>query len=506
MPATFESLRRLGTAFANAGFHNHTPWWREQLRAFYASGARRFVARVGRGGIKSTTMVDLAINEVVFGAWAVPLGEVHFFAFVSQNKSEAAQRLRQIAKRLQARGIPFDQAGDEIILKEKRLGFRVFACAVGAVSGFRCIGFVCDELSKWTNADHSANPAPEVVASLRAMCVTHPGAREFFVSSPLATVDLHYEMVEQGNSADQYVCSAPTWIANPSITEERTRKLEPDERIWRREYAAIPQDALASAFDPALVDAAVRPYPKLWWSRPVLAIDASSGGDCAFASCVVAWGRPATYGEPIENTTPLRDELGNDVSNVYLLDEKTGKVQRGPGGHAIVRADASVLMRPVLAVSDMDAAEGGWARWAGLDLIVAHLAEKAHAIGCRSVVGDQHLARALEMEFRRHGIQFKEYPTTASNKGPAVDRLRMLLAGRQIILPTDARLREELLGYREVISASGSIKHGARAGGSADRVSALITALVAEAEGELSWSPLWAGRKGRGGVPHEALG
>ncbi|HVY26945.1 MAG TPA: hypothetical protein VHB79_10345 [Polyangiaceae bacterium] len=201
MAATLETFTRMRTQLYAAGFPPPLAWWDEQAARFLPSAAKRLVARVGRGGAKSTSMVDFAVNETVCGDWSVPVGEVHYFAFVSQNKSEAGQRLRQIAARLRALGIPFDQAGDEIVLRDMARGFRVFACQVGAVSGFRCFGFCCDELAKWTNADHSANPAPEVVASLRAMTVTHPDAREFYVSSPMGTTDLHHELVEAGDLA-----------------------------------------------------------------------------------------------------------------------------------------------------------------------------------------------------------------------------------------------------------------------------------------------------------------
>ena len=201
MAATFESFQQIRAALHVAGFPPPLGWWDATGQRFLTSNTRRLVCRLGRGGAKSTSMVDFAINETVCGDWVIPAGEVHFFAFVSQNKSEAGQRLRQIAARLRALGIPFDQAGDEIVLRDMPRGFRVFACQVGSVSGFRCFGFCCDELAKWTNADHSANPAPEVVASLRAMTVTHPDAREFYVSSPMGTTDLHHEMVEAGDLA-----------------------------------------------------------------------------------------------------------------------------------------------------------------------------------------------------------------------------------------------------------------------------------------------------------------
>ena len=256
MTATFTSLKRIDTKLQAAAVPTLTKWWRPQLRRFYSHPtARRFAGRVGRGGVKSHTAVKVALNETLAGTWSVPHGEVHYFAFVSQSKPEAYQRLRQLEAWLTALKVPHDRRGDAIELKTLPLGFRVFACAVGAVSGFRCIGFVADEVAKWRNAD-GANPASEVIASLRAQTVTHPNAVEWFISSPLSMVDFHYELVEAGEDEHQVVGIAPTWVANPSISEAETRRREPDERIWAREYGARPQSAALALLRPEWIDAA----------------------------------------------------------------------------------------------------------------------------------------------------------------------------------------------------------------------------------------------------------
>jgi hypothetical protein len=54
--------------------------------------------------------------------------------------------------------VPYERAGDQIVLKDQPRGWRVFACQVGAVSGFRCFGFSADELAKWRSADEFSKP------------------------------------------------------------------------------------------------------------------------------------------------------------------------------------------------------------------------------------------------------------------------------------------------------------------------------------------------------------
>jgi hypothetical protein len=259
MTATLGSLLALDAQLQAAGHYGLTPFWADAAATLYEHDtARTLVARVGRGGAKSFTSAKFALNEVLAGDWDVPEGERHSFAFVSRLKEEVSQRRLLLESFLRALGVPFDTAGDEIALRDLRLGFRFFACSVAAVSGFRCVGYCADELAKWQSTDGYKDPAPEVIASLNAMTVTHPNARRFLVSSPWSTDDHHAERFDLGNNRSQVVVWAPSWVANPSITESETRELEPDERIWAREYAAEPGVALSSAFEPADVEACFR--------------------------------------------------------------------------------------------------------------------------------------------------------------------------------------------------------------------------------------------------------
>ena len=268
MAATFESLLALDARLAKAGHHPLTDWWREQLEGFYEHPtARTLVGRVGRGGCKSYTSVRVALNELLNGDWLIPPGEVHYWCVVSENKTEAGERLRLFAASLTSLKVQHEPRGDTIVVPSLRRGIVVRASEVGAVSGFRCFGFSGDELSKWSNSDHSANPAQEVVASLDSMTVTHPGARSLLISSPLSTLDFHFKVFEQGDSEHQVTCTAPSWVANPSVTRESClAKSRGDIRIFEREFGAQVQASVQQAFDPADHEACishgvkVRPY------------------------------------------------------------------------------------------------------------------------------------------------------------------------------------------------------------------------------------------------------
>lgn len=253
--ATFESLLALDAELVRASQGTIPPltaFWRAQLQRLYTHPtARTLVGRVGRGGAKSHTSAKVALNETLYGDWRIPAGEVHYYAFVSLSKDEAAQRLRVLQEFLRALKIPFDVAGETITLRGRPRGFKVLACQVGAVSGFRCFGYSADELAKWTAGTEYANPASEVCASLSAMTITHPDSRRLLISSPFGVTDMHALAFDQGDTDHQIVCHAASWVANPDgITEATARAKETDPGVFAREYEAIPSASVSSAFEP----------------------------------------------------------------------------------------------------------------------------------------------------------------------------------------------------------------------------------------------------------------
>jgi hypothetical protein len=269
---------------AAAGHHPLTTWWRSELPAFYESSADTLIAMVGRGGAKSHTSAKLSLNEVLFGGWTVPPGELHFWAFVSASKDEADQRLRLLESFLRALKVPFTTDGDTIRLTELALGWRVFAGTIAAASGFRCIGYSVDEAAKLQIK--GKNPLEEIVTSLNAMTVTHAAQRpkRILISSPQSKLDYFYRRWEAGNNAQQVALHAPTWVANPSVSREATLLAEPDPRYHAREYAAVPTDIEEESFFGEAVDVAIdvgriTPQPYFPGRRYIAAIDQAFKND-----------------------------------------------------------------------------------------------------------------------------------------------------------------------------------------------------------------------------------
>lgn len=241
------------------GFPPMSEWWRATLERFYRSGRRQLVLRVGRRGGKSSTLCRVAVLEALAGEHAIPPGDVGMFAIVSVSRTEAAQRLRTIRAILDALEEPHHPADGGIELERRPVVFRVFTASIAGVSGPTCIGTLCDEVAKWHDDDTGANPATEVLASLRPTLLTQPNAKMFLSSSPFGFLDAHAKAFEEGETDRQLAFHAATWTAHPALTEEMTRAEEPDPAVWAREYAAIPQEALESSIlSPVLLDRATR--------------------------------------------------------------------------------------------------------------------------------------------------------------------------------------------------------------------------------------------------------
>jgi hypothetical protein len=445
--ASFDTLLALDRKLEAAGHHPLTPWWSEQLKHWYEHPtAYTLIARVGRGGAKSHTSVKVSINEVLANDWHVPPGEVHFWAYVSTTKDEATQRLRLIESFLTALGIQYNRAGDEIILTEAPIGWRVFAAQIGAASGFRCIGYSADELCKWRTGTQHVNPADEVIASLQAMSVTHPDARKLLISSPVGLTDYHATRFALGDTDEQVAVQAASWEANSATTEAQCRRLEPDPRIFAREYAAIPQAAALAAFDFEAVER-------------------------AFAAAAQAMGAPFTA--------------------AGIIDASSGKKDAWTWGVANWR---DVNGRRKLVFEKVAGFEGRfWSQKAG-EKIVDEIAAELKSRKTFTVHGDQRESLMLASAFGRMGIKFVEHPWSAPAKERAVSTVRRWLADDRLVLPEHAKLTAELLQFEEHTTSSGALTFGARGTGHDDFVSLLLTAALADEGKHLAGSP--TGRMG----------
>ena len=440
-------LAAMDETLVAAGFPPMSRWWWRRIEHFVRSGSRRWLLRVGRRGGKSTTMMRLAVAWAWFGAWHVPPGDTAIIPLVSVNRTESASRLRTIAAILDALGLRYEQRGDELeLLAKRRVIFRTYACTLRAVVGFTAVAIFGDEVARWESRDGTANPAREVIGSLQPTAATQPHAPTVLCSSPWSTDDYHAELFDQGDTDHQVADHAPTWVANPTIAEEQTHELEPDQRAWEREYAAIPGATHAAAIDRSDVDACFgRPVPSELFQRFVTT-DASS--------------------------------LRNDAW-AWLC-----------GG---LTADEELVVTEVHEVTPAELGAGGASNPLSMAAVVDQVARNARRDGVRTVYGDQREEASLRAMFRERGLHFRPFTWSEPSKEDAMQLLRRLMRERRVILPEHDGLRTELQTMQARLMPSGREKYETHG---LDFASCLITLCHAIEAGHYRMAKVRPGRWG----------
>ena len=432
--SVYEQIMANEAILSTKGFHKMSPWWKKSLRDFYRNSTRkRLVLRVGRRGGKSSTLARVAVAELMAGGHTVPTGDVAVFAFVSVKKAEARERLNTICHILQALGIGYVKTGDEVRIEGRPLCFRVYAASYRTAVGMTCCGIICDEVSRWRDEETGANPAREVLASIRPSMATMTQAREFLSSSPWSTLDAHHDAFEIGNTDEQMVAHAPTWVANPNISFDRCCALEPDEALRDREYGAIPMSAgLSAFFDPQAIEDAVEPGLPM----PRVASEGewiTAGADFGFrrdSSAIVVCHRSkdgAIY--RVADMLELKPS-----KNMPLKPSET------------VRSFASVLKRHELS----------------------------------SVMADGHYREAISEHLIDQGMGLIDSPAGSIGNTKVYVNARMLFHQGRVRIPDNEQIRRDLIEIQHRPTASGAIRiilPRRQGGGHADLVSALVLAL-----------------------------
>ena len=443
--AVIRHLHKSEPALVRAKFPPISEWWLREIDRFAdalgegdRAAVRRWVIRVGRRGGKSSTLCRLAVAWAVAGPWEVPTGDMGYVMIVSTTRREAAQRIATIGSILRALGVKHERAGDTITLADRNAAFRTYTATIAGVAGPTAIMAIGDEVALWRDSATGANPAREVFGQLRPTVATQPWAPIIMSSSAYSTRDYHHTEFLRGNTDDQIVSLAATWQANPTITEAETRALEPDERAWLRQYASVPQDAVAEAwFGHDVIDRAVDRGRLETPDRPpgsyvIVAADAAFSSDrFAIAAAASVRGTDA----PVRITSVL---------GTWALEPSEGKPLRPSD---CVRFAASICRQ----------------------------------YGTTQVFLDQFAAEPLREMFRDAGIVATVIPWTATSK-PA--RFR---SAREALLDGTLRLPDEPELLRELHAVSGELRPGGHerieaATGHDDRVFAAVMAATVAIE------------------------
>lgn len=405
--AVLRGLHSMERTLGACGFPPLSPFWKGTIERWYGAGRRQLVARVGRRGGKSSSLCRLAVAEALHGYHRVPPGDVGVVAIVSANRPDATARLKTICVILDALGVEYRSDGpDAIVLTDRAIGFRVYTASVAGVSGFTSIFVFCDEVAKWHDRDTGANPAREVLASIRPTMATQRHGRIVLSSSPMGMADAHFDAFEQGETSHQVVAHAESWVANPTITEEDTRADEPDELVWLREYAAVPQaDSDASLIPQSAVLSMVRREP--------VELPHKDG------SVYVATMDPATRGDAW-TLVLCRREL--DIRRVVLAREWHGTHERPLSPKAVLTEISGILRN----------------------------------YGVLKVFSDQFAGDALVDIGRDTGLYIELKPWSATSRREALEELRELVLAGMVEFPNDPAVIADVCAVKRILTRAGA--------------------------------------------------
>lgn len=421
-----EHVQRVETLLVEQGWHPMSDFWRKTIARVYYFGAPEAVYRVGRRGGKSTTMCRVIVAETAFGEHAASAGTILTYMIVAQDRREAKKQINTCRDILKAAGVDHIPKAETISLPALGREIAVFTASVRGVSGPTAIGALCDEVAKWTD-DEGANPGAEVLRSLKPTMLTQHNAKLWLISSPWSVTDPHYDLFEESNREAAYMRPpfwAPTWVANPSETEERTHEREAHDLYWRCEYYAVPVPSGDYTFFAAdtIAEACAIELP------PGDAV--AAGGDLAFR----------------RNSSAL---VIGDVSaqGIRVLYDR----EWIPGERSL---------RPGDVLSDM--------------------VEDMHAHECETICADLHYIETLREHLERTDIELVEFPNTADGKHAAYRRTQALLAHGQISLAgASTKLLDQLRQTKMRPTPNGvRIEHPDIRGAHGDMVAAFVAAVV----------------------------
>lgn len=434
------------------GVPRASAFWKKEIRRFIRSGRFRWVVRKGRRAGGSTEMTKLAIAVSLYGDWDLPPGEVGMIAWLSVERREASTRLRTFPTYLGLLGETFVARGDEVEHKsispsgrERTCIFRVVTASVTAVVGHTVVFAIMDELSRWRDEATNANPASEVYNSLAPAMATIPSGRIVLLSSPWSETDFHATLFDQGETEEQCVSFCESWVGNPTLTPEGTRKLAASEIVWLREYAAKPSASTTSLIGKDELEFLVR--------------------------------KGATRLPPIPGA---RHIIGLDVG---LRNDRTGIVV----ARKELRTNPDGTVKDVLVVCAVEHLVPGFLKRISIEEVVAAVAKLAR-IYPGVVLADMHYFDSVEPALRAMGIEVVEVKMSPAAISDRVAALQAKLSAHAVELVDHPELRKEILQAVVVHAQGGRITCKApegRRGLHDDLLAALLNTNDAEQFGKL---------------------
>ena len=282
--------------------------------------------------------------------------------------------------------------------------------------------------------------ADEVLARARAQTVTPQRAPFIVASTPWIPQGSVYETITEGN-VDRRIVSGPvpSWVANPIITEEATRRLERRPATWRREYGC----EFSGTFDDGYFP---EDLVKLCTDNGRNPVRSYHGGPFRYLVAVDPGFVHDGFGIGVAH---VENRNGGPVVVLDYSHSLTG--ERGTGG-----------LTPAYAIAQV------------------RIIRNAFRGGC-AVLSDQHAAEALAPMFQEKGMILVPEPWSQSSKVERFEFVKNLMRDGRVRLPDCPLLRRELANIGIKRTSMGNEAISSR--GRDDRVFAAVQVIWNAAKG-----------------------
>jgi len=409
--------------------------------------AREFFAICGRRSGKSRIVAAIAVFLACFTPvrkWLAP-GEKATVLVLAQDR-RAAKTVHGYVRAL-LHGVPMlrrlivRETSEEIELSNGVV-IAIMTASFRSVRSYTALAVIADEIAYWMDAETGANPAQEILSSLRPALATIPCSMLLAISSPYRRAGPSFEAFRDYYGVDDdrvLVVKAPSEVMNPCLDADFiAREFKRDPARARSEWGAEFRNDLAAFLDDALIDAAVdrgRPFDLL-----------PEAGRIYRAFCDPSGGRGDSF------TLCIAHREDDQVVVDVIRGRKPPFV---PGN--VVSEFANILKR----------------------------------YGCSSVTGDRYSAEWVVASFRSNGVSYETSPRPASDL--FLESLP-LWTGGQVRIPDAKVTISELRALERRTGPSGRDSVGHPQGSHDDHANSLCGALwlLSEAPVEITPEMMWA--------------
>jgi hypothetical protein len=296
---------------------------------------------------------------------------------------------------------------NEIVLRNN---VTIICCPCSSVSirGKNVITAVCDEVCFWRNEETAAHSDVEVLAALRPSMITFPNAKLIKVTTPHAKRGVVWDEFRRRGELDYPVFQIPTVEMNPTVSpemlkHERDRNLEQYNREYRAEFV----EDVVSWIDPEVLDPCIVPgrteLPRVNNGTYIAAVDpAFKQSDFALA---------------------IAHRTSEGLIVLDRVDRWAGTTKAPLAFGRVCREVADILRR----------------------YQIDHLQ------------GDQYAAAAIQQEFLKLGIHYREVTFGRQTRPQLFNNLKHLLTQRQIELLDQPELLRQLRALEESRAHDGGI-------------------------------------------------